>query len=310
MSTLTVAIDIGSTNLHCGLVDLDTLACITKTNAPRADWQQSLDLFFAQIKTAYPNTTSISIVIGGGRNGLAVLIETYLRERYFVVPIHITASGSLPFSISYTDAHPFGADRIASALYAHAQSPNETVILISSGTAVTVDLLTNGKLIAGGIFAGLNTQLQSLHKISSALPLVSPETIALQLPARSTSECICNGTFASIVGGTTMLVNELVNLTNENNPYGGSKESPIMLIGDSFTGVFESIDCKSAGVGANIAAQNGVSVEIITSWGGGPLIRKKAMSARANYLPQKKVVVYMMTMRDLYNYAGGWEVFP
>jgi hypothetical protein len=93
-------------------------------------------------------------------------------------------------------------------------------------------------------------------------------------------------------------------------PYSGSKESPLLLIGDSFTGVFESVDCKSAGVGAHLAAGCGLGVEIITSWGGGPLVRKKAMAARAKDLPAKKVVIYMMADRDLYNYQLGWDKFP
>lgn len=86
--------------------------------------------------------------------------------------------------------------------------------------------------------------------------------------------------------------------------------APVMLIGDSFTGVYESIDCKSAGVGAHIAANTGIPVDIITSWGGGPLVRKKAMTARKNELGNKKLVIYMMVARDLYNYSQNWEQFP
>lgn len=96
----------------------------------------------------------------------------------------------------------------------------------------------------------------------------------------------------------------------DGNLYKGDGTSPIMLIGDSFTGVFESVDCKSAGVGAHIAAKTGVPVDIITSWGGGPLVRKKAMRAREKDLPHKRLVVYLMVARDLYNYAMSWETFP
>lgn len=89
-----------------------------------------------------------------------------------------------------------------------------------------------------------------------------------------------------------------------------NSSAPIMLIGDSFTGVYESVDCKSAGVGAHIAANTGLPVDIITSWGGGPLVRKKAMKARQNDLGNKKLVIYMMVARDMYNYSQNWEPFP
>jgi hypothetical protein len=84
-------------------------------------------------------------------------------------------------------------------------------------------------------------------------------------------------------------------------------QAPILLIGDSFTGVFELIDCKGAGVGAHIAAKTGIPVDIITSWGGGPQVRDKMLRLRQNSLSQKRVVVYMMAARDLYNYSQGWQ---
>jgi alginate O-acetyltransferase complex protein AlgJ len=99
--------------------------------------------------------------------------------------------------------------------------------------------------------------------------------------------------------------------TNDTVLYKGSNAAaPIILIGDSFTGVFESVDCKGAGVGANIAQKTGVPVDIITSWGGGPLVRSKAMRVREKNLPQKKLVIYMMVARDLYNYSQNWDKFP
>ncbi len=99
--------------------------------------------------------------------------------------------------------------------------------------------------------------------------------------------------------------------TSDGIPYKSLNSSaPIMLIGDSFTGVYESVDCKGAGVGAHIAANTGMPVDIITSWGGGPLVRKKAMKARQKELGNKRLVIYMMVARDLYDYSQNWEKFP
>lgn len=92
--------------------------------------------------------------------------------------------------------------------------------------------------------------------------------------------------------------------------YKGGKTSPVMLIGDSFTGIYELIDCKSAGIGSHIAYNTSVPVETITSWGGGPLVREKAMKARADDLNYKRIVVYLMSARDLFNYSQNWEPFP
>jgi hypothetical protein len=86
-----------------------------------------------------------------------------------------------------------------------------------------------------------------------------------------------------------------------------SATAPVMVIGDSFTGVFELVDCKSAGVGSHIGAKTQLPVDIITSWGGGPLVRRKMLRGRKDDLGHKRVVVYVMVARDLYNYAQSWE---
>lgn len=88
---------------------------------------------------------------------------------------------------------------------------------------------------------------------------------------------------------------------NGNNP-----AASILLIGDSFTGVFESVDCKGAGVGAHIAAYCRMPVDIITSWGGGPMVPQKMIRIRGANLKNKRVVVYLMVSRDLYHYSDGW----
>ena len=96
-------------------------------------------------------------------------------------------------------------------------------------------------------------------------------------------------------------------LEPDGNLYKASRpDAPVMLIGDSFTGVFEIIDCKAAGVGAHIAASTGLPVDIITSWGGGPLVRDKMLRVRAKDLSKKRLVLYLMVARDLYNYSQKW----
>ena len=94
----------------------------------------------------------------------------------------------------------------------------------------------------------------------------------------------------------------------DGTPYEGNHvAAPILLIGDSFTGVFELVDCKSAGVGSHIAYRTRIPVDIITSWGGGPMVRQKMVRLRGKYFDRKRVVVYLMVARDLYNYSQGWE---
>ncbi len=89
-------------------------------------------------------------------------------------------------------------------------------------------------------------------------------------------------------------------------PHVGRKDSPILLMGDSFTGVFESVDGKSGGPGSLLSFATGLDVYVMTSWGGGPGVRHRMLKDK-KVLDSKRLVVYMMTMRDFWNSPMEWD---
>ena len=90
-------------------------------------------------------------------------------------------------------------------------------------------------------------------------------------------------------------------------PYDDDADSPIVVLGDSFTGVYQLTDCEHAGVSAHLARAIGYPVDLVMSYGGGPNVRHKLMRRGADELQDKRLVVWMMTARDLYNYWEDWE---
>ncbi|HUH45421.1 MAG TPA: hypothetical protein VLZ44_09670 [Treponemataceae bacterium] len=88
-------------------------------------------------------------------------------------------------------------------------------------------------------------------------------------------------------------------------PYIGKKEAPILLMGDSFTGVFESVDQRSGGPGSLLAFATGLDVQVLTSWGGGPGVRHRMKRITAS----KKLIIYMMTARDFWRSPMEWDAF-
>ncbi|HET7540591.1 MAG TPA: hypothetical protein VFK05_11990, partial [Polyangiaceae bacterium] len=90
-------------------------------------------------------------------------------------------------------------------------------------------------------------------------------------------------------------------------PYDDEPESPIVLLGDSFTGVYELTDAEHAGVSAHIARGIGYPLDLVMSYGGGPNVRQKLLRRGVQALGTKKLVIWMMTARDLYNYWEDWE---
>ena len=90
------------------------------------------------------------------------------------------------------------------------------------------------------------------------------------------------------------------------NAYKGGKNAPILLMGDSFTGVFESVDQKSGGPGSLLAYATGLDVQVLTSWVGGPGIYHRMMKMKKD-MQSKRLVVYMMTARDFWQSPMEWD---
>ena len=96
-------------------------------------------------------------------------------------------------------------------------------------------------------------------------------------------------------------------LRADKQPYDDDAESPLVLLGDSFTGVYELTDAEHAGVSAHIARGVSYPLDLVMSYGGGPNVRQKLLRRGREALGEKKLVIWMMTARDLYNYWEDWE---
>ncbi len=95
----------------------------------------------------------------------------------------------------------------------------------------------------------------------------------------------------------------------DGKPYKDNADSPVLIIGDSFTGVYHKVAPKSAGVSAHIAKNLGISVDLIMGWGGGPEAPGKLSKRGDSYLDNKRIVIWIMAARDCFVYKGGpWKV--
>jgi hypothetical protein len=96
-------------------------------------------------------------------------------------------------------------------------------------------------------------------------------------------------------------------VTSQGKPYDDDPDSPVVLLGDSFTGVYELTDAEHAGVSAHVARGIAYPLDLVMSYGGGPNVRQKLLRRGVSALGTKKLVIWMMTARDLYNYWEDWE---
>ncbi len=197
-----IAVDLGNTRIKCGLVQLSTGICTFDDHFSSKNLYKSLAEYVQKISDASGIKNNIPVVIAGSTPDTFNCLSKLSAELGFSCK-RFQYRPTLPFSLDYENVP--GADRLAQAVYATTVYPGHNHIIISAGTAVTVDLIVNSAFTGGTIFPGIRSQLKSLPDTAPALPLVSPDG-PISLPGKSTDTCIRSGILNSIAGGIEKIV--------------------------------------------------------------------------------------------------------
>jgi type III pantothenate kinase len=120
--------------------------------------------------------------------------------------VHILSYKSLlPFRIEYETPESLGTDRIAAAAGACILFPDNHVLIIDAGSAITYDFLFPGSYKGGNISPGLKMRFRALHKFTGKLPLVNFDG-NFSSPGRNTTDAIKAG----VINGLTYEINEYI----------------------------------------------------------------------------------------------------
>lgn len=206
-----LAIDIGNTNTHFGIIDTDELKAITLRNIPTDSFKEELVSVVLDLFERTDKSFCSKIVIASGIGTLAEIARSKLEDLF---PGNVNVAkytADLPFKCKYKKPQQLGIDRLASALYGHVLYPNSNLILISAGTAITIDLFQNNMFSGGTIIPGITTQLVSLEKATDALPLVPSSQLSGEIgfPGLTTESCIEAGVLFGTAGAVERIVREL-----------------------------------------------------------------------------------------------------
>lgn len=147
-------------------------------------------------------------------------------RRAFTQRLHVVSgtSPALGLRFDYPKPGEIGADRLATAVAAHADG-QWPVITVTCGTATAFTVLdAEGKFCGGVIAPGLQTQLAALLGATSQLPATKLRPTRRYL-ARSTGDAIRAGVVLNFQGG----VKEILTRLSESLP--GKKAPHILLTG-------------------------------------------------------------------------------
>ena len=113
----------------------------------------------------------------------------------------ISTSNCAGIKNGYRQATQLGCDRFASAIGAHALFPLRALLVVTCGTATTIDAITeDGTFIGGMILPGLQLMAQSLAKNTAQLPQIAESHSLHQLFADNTHQAIASGCINAQVG--------------------------------------------------------------------------------------------------------------
>lgn len=96
-------------------------------------------------------------------------------------------------------------------------------------------------------------------------------------------------------------------LAPDGTPWEDSDTSSILLLGDSYLGVYQKIGPKCAGLPSLLAGELRLPVTTVMGWGGGPEAPRKLSARGPDALRGRRLVVWVMSVRDLFCFPGGWK---
>ena len=103
----------------------------------------------------------------------AVVNTLHRRSQHFVLFDHNTP---VPIINRYDTPETLGQDRLAAAVGAKTLCPEENLLIIDAGSAITYDFVSDeGEYMGGNIAPGVKMRLTMLQRMTKKLPLVEVE---------------------------------------------------------------------------------------------------------------------------------------
>jgi type III pantothenate kinase len=116
-----------------------------------------------------------------------------------------------PIDLQVDRPERVGIDRLAAAFAANAvRDPKSGAIVIDTGSATTVDLISpEGAFLGGSIFPGLQLSLRSLAEHTDQLPSLQARTEVVPFYGKNTEQAMFAGVYWSAVEGLRGIVAHL-----------------------------------------------------------------------------------------------------
>lgn len=213
---LLLAADVGNTQTHIGVFDDSELVheWRASTDARRTtdEWALVFAHFLQLEGLSFDGRidgVAICSVVPRATQELREMTTTYFGFSAIVVEPGIKTG----IAIITDNPREVGADRIANAVGAHHLFPDEPVVIVDFGTAITVDAVSaRGEYLGGAIAAGIDTMATALFAATAQInrvELVAPPAAIGKSTTASVQSGIIYGTAGMVDGLVERVIKEL-----------------------------------------------------------------------------------------------------
>lgn len=196
-----VVVDVGNSACKVGLVQAEALLEVhsyTLEECAHQPWRHRAVKDLA--------TKNIPWMLSGSNPPIINSFASWLTRQRQVLRI-IESNTALPIKIDVEFPERVGRDRLLNAM-AVEQAP---AIIVSAGTAITVDAVDGGgQFLGGAIFPGLHLMAKSLHDYTAKLPMIDARSSKPVLPGKNTEQAMHAGIVYAVVGGIIGCINEML----------------------------------------------------------------------------------------------------
>lgn len=205
-----LAVDIGNSRTKFGLFDGEQL--ISKLSIPTIRDITAVGLTKAVADKLFQGISAAIVSSVVPEINAAML--SFISTQFSVEPLLVTNDLDFGIQIDYFPLEDAGSDRLVNTFSA-VEKYGAPCIVCSFGTALTIDVVNNDRVLTGGLIApGMNTLAAALKLTTSRLPeveIVKPETVIQNTTIGSLQSGIVHGYFALVDGLLSAIKSEIGN---------------------------------------------------------------------------------------------------
>ncbi len=160
---MNLVIDIGNTRTKIALFDQNNPV----TNYSFTDFKEEQ---LKKILDDYPGTDkAILSSVAVDSSGIFRMVKNFIPYT-----LYLDENTPLPINNKYESKETLGKDRLAAVVGANFIFPQDNVLVIDAGTAITFEIIDNkGNYLGGNISPGLTIRYKALHTFTGRLPLLT-----------------------------------------------------------------------------------------------------------------------------------------